>query len=496
MKRIFSLALPFLFLLPFSIRSETTNEALARATAAVEAATPRAQADPSHPIFHVTSPAQWMNDPNGPIFYKGFYHLFYQLHPFSDSDGTKYWGHVRSRDLVKWEPLPIALWPSEEAGEAGVWSGCCTINGRGQPMIFYTSVAKNRSAFDHAEQWAAMGDDDLIHWRKSTNNPALSEALNGPVKIYDWRDPFIFRDGNKTFLVLGGHLEKQGRAAVNIYEALDPGLMKWTYRGVLFELPDPKTPTAECPNFFKLGNQWVLFVSPYGHVQYFVGDFDAKACRFHPRTQGTLDYGSFYAPNTMQLANGRRLVWGWINGFPGGRGWNGCLSLPRQLSLSRDRQLQQEPVPELKKLRGRGLEWKKPHVQNNLQTLTLPKTNTMEILAELEIPAAGNIELTFASSATSTRPISVMANRSELSVQNTKVPLQIKKDGKLSLHIFLDHSVMEVFANECVSITKVISPLGTNPVLELDAHGAPVEVSRMEAWPMDSIWPGINLSSR
>ena len=491
MIRSLSLALPFLLILPFSIRGEATNEALARATAAVEAATPRAQADPAHPVFHITSPAQWMNDPNGPIFYKGFYHLFYQLHPFSDSDGTKYWGHVRSRDLVAWEPLPIALWPSEEAGEAGVWSGCCTINGRSEPMIFYTSVAKNRSAFDHAEQWAAIGDDDLIYWRKSTNNPVLSEALNGSTKIYDWRDPFIFRDGNKTFLVLGGHLEKEGHAAVNIYEALDPALMKWTYRGVLFELPDSKTPTAECPNFFKLGNQWVLFVSPYGHVQYFVGDFDAANCRFHSRTRGTLDYGSFYAPNTMQLANGRRLVWGWINGFPSGRGWNGCLSLPRQLSLSRDGQLQQEPAPELKKLRGLEVNWRKLHLQNNRLTLTLPKTNTLEFLADLDIPVTGEAGLTFVSSATFAQPISIIVNPSELSVQDIKVPLQIPKDGKLSLHIFLDRSVLEVFASEMVCITKVISPLGADPALEVSSHGG-AAAKAIYVWPMNTIWPSPN----
>jgi hypothetical protein len=112
----------------------------------VQVAAPRAQADPARPIFHVTALAQWINDPNGPIHYKGFYHLFYQLHPFSDQSGPKYWGHVRSRDLAKWEPLPIALWPSSEAGEAEVWSGCCTINGQGEPMIFYTSIVSGKSA--------------------------------------------------------------------------------------------------------------------------------------------------------------------------------------------------------------------------------------------------------------------------------------------------------------------------------------------------------------
>ena len=77
----------------------------------------------------------------------------------------------------------------------------------------------------------------------------------------------------------------------------------------------------DCPNFLKLGDEWVLFVSPYGKVQYFVGDFDAETGRFRPRTRGLLDYGSnFYAPNTMFVPDGSRLVWGWVNGFPGGRG--------------------------------------------------------------------------------------------------------------------------------------------------------------------------------
>src|ERR1700690_4352551 len=151
MFRILPLTLFALFFLPPGSRGESTNEAIVRATAAVQAAAPRAQADPNHPVFHITAPAQWINDPNGPIFYKGWYHLFYQLNPFSDESGARalrYWGHVRSRDLVKWEPLPIALWPSTELGEESIWSGCCTINDLGQPMCFYTSIGNGKAAFD------------------------------------------------------------------------------------------------------------------------------------------------------------------------------------------------------------------------------------------------------------------------------------------------------------------------------------------------------------
>src|SRR5215468_4184734 len=121
--RIPAVLLLISWFVPLGSLAENTNPAIARATAAVEAQVPRAQSDPAHPIFHVTAPAQWINDPNGPIFYKGYYHLFYQLHPYSDQDGTKYWGHVRSHDLLKWEHLPIALAPSNDKGEEAIWSG-------------------------------------------------------------------------------------------------------------------------------------------------------------------------------------------------------------------------------------------------------------------------------------------------------------------------------------------------------------------------------------
>ncbi len=473
--------------LPFCSRGESTNEVIIRATAAMQVAVPRAQADPTRPIFHVTAPAQWMNDPNGPIFYKGYYHLFYQLTPFSDVSGIKYWGHVRSRDLVKWEPLPIALWPSGELGEESVWSGCCTINGLGQPMCFYTSIGNGKSAFDQAVQWAAIGGDDLITWKKSPANPVLPDSVNDGTKIYDWRDPFIFRDKKKTFLVTGGHMAKNGQAAVNIYEAENPGLTKWKYRGVMFQVPD--APTAECPNFFKLGGQWVLFVSPYGKVQCFVGDFDSETCRFTASTRCLLDYGSsFYAPNTMQVPDGRRLVWGWLNGFPGGRGWNGCLSLPRQLSLSRDGQLQQGPAPQLSKLRGKLIGLKNIPLANGGETFALPKTNTLEIQVEIDLQTAKKITLEIKTGAK--EPSSIMMNfsDSEFQILDAIAPLSFAKNQKLNLHIFIDRSVLEVFANESVCITKIISPLDDNATLEIHADGGDAKAKLIQAWPIKTIW--------
>jgi beta-fructofuranosidase len=472
--------------------AETDKELLVRATAAMQGQAARAQADPARPIFHVTSPAQWVNDPNGPIFYKGYYHLFYQLDPFSDKGGIKYWGHVRSRDLAKWEHLPIAIAPSNDKGEESIWSGCCTINGKGQPMIFYTSIAFGKSPLTHAEQWAATSDDDLIHWQKSPANPVVSEELHGDKKIYDWRDPFIFHHQKRTFMVLGGSLNesKGGQAVVNIYEGENAELTKWKYRGVLFQHPDANVRTSECPNFFQLGNQWVLFVSPYGKVQYFIGDFDAETCRFQPRSRGLLDNGpNFYAPNTMLLADGRRLVWGWVNGFRSGPGWNGCLSLPRELSISRDGQLKQAPAPQLAKLRGKSVSWRNVRLKDASKNLALPATNTLEILAEVELKSAKSVALEFKRGAVDAKPIVVSFDGAQLQVGDAKSPLQSGK-GKtqLQLRMFFDRSVMEVFANETVCVTKTVSPLSANTMMNIQADGGEANFKSIQIWPMKSIW--------
>lgn len=470
---------------------ETDQAAISRATAAMNAATNRAQMDPWRPIFHVTAPAQWVNDPNGPIFHKGFYHLFYQLTPDQDESGIKYWGHARSRDLVKWEHLPIAIAPSADLGEESIWSGCCVVNGLGTPLAFYTSIGKGKSPFTEATQWAATSDDDLIHWRKIPGNPVLTEAAHDGRKVYDWRDPFVFRAGTKTFMVLGGSLNesKGGQAVVNIYEAENAELTKWEYRGVLFQLPDAEARTAECPNFFKLGDEWVLFVSPYGKVQYYVGAFDAETCRFVPRARGWLDYGpNFYAPNTMLVPDGRRLVWGWVNGFQGGRGWNGCLSLPRELRISRDGQLRQTPAPQLAKLRGPGISLKNLPIDGRKSIFEVSRTNSFEVELELELQMARGIHFSV-QGANPVPPVTLSYDGLELRLLDARAPLALPKANRvLKLRLFMDRSVLEVFADDRVCLTRRIDPLEGDIRMEIRAKTGAARLKRIQAWPLKTIW--------
>jgi len=464
---------------------------IARAMLSDKEAAARAQNAPGRPMYHFLAPANWMNDPNGPIFHRGYYHMFYQHNPYGDDWGNMHWGHARSRDLVHWEYLPIALWPSREAGEEHVFSGCAGINGGGQPMIFYTSIARGKSASDHAEQWAAISEDkDLVDWEKHPANPVLSEAIHGDVKIYDWRDPFIFHEGGRTFLVCGGNLNhaQGGQAVVNLYQAENPGWTRWKYLGVLFKHPDPKVPNIECPNFFKLDGRWVLVVSPHRKVEYFIGNFDAGAGSFQAAQTGILDYGNYYAPNCLLDPKKRRVMWGWVNGFKKGMGWNGCLTLPRTLSLTREGQLRQQPSPELRKLRGKQFSKTGLRLNNTTNVLTEVTGDTLEIIAEFEPGAAKAYGLRLRRPGVDPKEITIMCEGGQIDVAGVKVPATLDDKNRLKLHIYLDKSVMEVFADDRSCCTRVLDPTPEISGVELFAVGGEATARSFQSWPLRSIW--------
>src|SRR5581483_6837180 len=156
-----------------------------------------AASDPARPVYHFHPPANWNNDPNGTIYYRGRHHLFYQFNPYGSVWGHMHWGHARSRDLVNWDHLPIALGPSEEKGEKHIYSGAAILAADGKPRLIYTSIGDR-----DPEQWLASPlDDDLLMWKKSDRNPILTTAAHGKLKVEDWRDPFMFKQGGRTYMV-------------------------------------------------------------------------------------------------------------------------------------------------------------------------------------------------------------------------------------------------------------------------------------------------------
>ncbi len=471
----------------------SNNPAIQRAMESVASAIERAALDTERPSYHFRPPANWMNDPNGTIYHNGFYHLFYQHNPYGDEWGHMHWGHARSRDLVRWEQLPIALWPSLEAGEDHVFSGCAAVDGAGNPLLFYTSV-KTAEGDDRPpnEQWAAIGDADWQQWQKHAANPILALASHGgPPFEGDWRDPFIFTEAGRTFMVLGGNTE--AIAGVALYEATDESLTQWHYHKLLYQEPRSETRFMECPNFFKVGEKWVLLLSPYQPVVYLVGDFDLASLTFTPQHEGVLDPGqgevpNFYASNILYDEYGRCILLGWVRGFRSGQGWNGCLALPRILTIGPDGRPHQMPVPQLQQLRDKHWTESAVTLHNSSHAIEGIHGDALEIQLLLQ-PKGGTFTLHTRASADGTRGSGIIYDGSTLDVLGTKTPLLLADDEPLKLHLFLDRSVLEVFVNGGrIAVTRLLDAQPGDDRLILQVEDGEVTIISLDIWTLQDIW--------
>lgn len=458
------------------------NAAIVKAMEAVRKAIPVAESDSERPDYHFRPPAQWNNDPNGTIYYQGWHHLFYQHNPYDSVWGHMHWGHARSRDLVNWEHLPIALWPSLEKGEDHVFSGGAIAGPRGRPLLFYTSIGKR-----DPEQWLATPkDDELLVWGKYPGNPVLSLNHHGATKVYEWRDPFPFREAGRTFLVAGGNLDPRGsQASVQLYEAENAELTRWKYRGVLFRHPDKSAWNIECPNFFKVGKKWVLLISPHRPVEYFVGDFDAARGRFHPETQGVLDPGDSYASNISYDEKGRCILWLWGR-TPRGRGWNSVMVMPRVLTIGADGHPRQNPAPEFAVLRGteRTVAPRRLDDQGvSLQDAASGKR--LEIEAEFEFTSARSAGLRVRRSGDGSRSVEVSYSPGSGMVTVDRRRMFAGRDRKITLRAFLDKRVMEVYANDGAAAMFTAVEAGPEDTeVEMFAAGGTAEIRKLRAWAM------------
>lgn len=464
---------------------------LARAEASDAAAAARAAADPNRPTMHVLAPANWINDPNGLLYYKGYYHVFYQHNPYGDDWGNMHWGHVRSKDLAHWERLPIALWPSKTKGEDHVFSGSAIVRKDGTPMIFYTSIGPR-----FPEQWAALPEtDDLVVWQKHPANPVVANAVHGDTKVHEWRDPYVIHDGDTTWMVCGGNTNgnQGGEGSVFLYEAQDDSLTKWTYRGILFRHPDAGVKNVECPIFFPLDGRWVLITSQGKPVDWFVGDFDRKAGTFTATARGHVDEGQVYAPSVLAKdPKGRAILWGWLDGVPGGRGWRHCLTVPRVLSIGPDGRLRQQPAAELQSLRGPAKTAAAVPLTATPKVLETPTGLAAELVLTLKRPAGRTVTVDLLRTKDGAHSVPLRYDGQTLSLGKAKIALNAANAGdkSLTLHLIVDHSVIEArTADGSVWLTQVadytIDGLGLAARAE-GGDGAVVE--NLQWWPLADTW--------
>ncbi len=467
----------------------------------------RLAVDPHRPRFHFLPPAHWMNDPNGLIQWRGAYHLFYQYSPSGVGSGSKYWGHARSGDLVHWEHLPIALAPTPGgADKDGCWSGCAVDDG-GMPTLIYTGVRPQ-------VQCLATGSPDLLTWSKHPGNPVIAAAPTG-FGPGDFRDPRVWREGDAWRCVIGT-AAADGHGAVLLYRSAD--LRAWEYLGPLLTGADGSTGRVwECPDLFALGDRHVLTTSPIPlrKTIWFSGAYDGRS--FRPLARGTVDDGGhYYAPQTLLDAQGRRIMFGWV--WEGrsqeaqvAAGWAGVMSLPRVLSLLPDGALGAEPAAEVMALRGEHVGYEglslSPSLSGAAPDIAGDALELCVIFEAGRTPLAdqadafglsvrrspdGAEETRIAYDARAQRLV-VDRSRSSLdpaaSRETFSAPLALAPGEGLSLRIFLDRSVIEVYANGRACLTSRVYPTRPDSLgVTLWAEGGRVRVASLDAWTMASIW--------
>jgi fructan beta-fructosidase len=469
--------------------------------------------EPLRPQIHFTPERHFMNDPNGLVFYKGEYHLFYQHNPFGPTWGHMSWGHAVSKDLLHWKHLPVALREEDGimifSGGAAVdrhnSSGLCRPDGDDPSCLvaLYTGHGHGKQT-----QNLAYSNDRGRTWTKYAGNPVIDLGLR------EFRDPKVFWHHPTGRWIMVTVLAEQHK--VRFFASRD--LKKWD------TLSDfgPAGATGgvwECPDLFELPidgdpsrTRWVLDVdiNPGGVAggsggQYFIGTFDGVRFTNDNPPDKTLwvDYGKdFYASLSFSdVPDGRRIWMGWISNWlyandePTGA-WRGAQSIPRTLALRR--------VPEGVRL-----------VQSPIAELAALRTThaAIPVRGSLQLPGPFEIELEVSRGDWHEVGFRLKnADGEEVVVGVTAAPLQLFVDRRrsraapfhdayperhagpltwrgetLSMRVLFDQSVLEIFGNDGETVlTERVYPLRPYDRLELFGDGPAIRTARL--WPLRSVW--------
>ncbi|MFD1775872.1 glycoside hydrolase family 32 protein [Paenibacillus rhizophilus] len=481
------------------------------------------------PQFHYSPEANWLNDPNGMVWYEGEYHLFYQCHPHSAVWGPMHWGHAVSKDLVFWEELPIALRPDHNGA---IFSGSAVVDrhdttgffngGSGLVAVFTHHDVNPESGGPRQRQSLAFSTDKGRTWTMYEGNPVLEDERH-----IDYRDPKVFWDGERErwAMVLA--------AGQRVLFYHSPDLIHWSFGSEFGTSEGSHDGVWECPDLFKLPvegrgdeSKWVLIVSigpnealaEGSRTQYFIGGFDGVSFTSDnpPDTVLWLDHGrDNYAGvswSDVPAQDGRRLFIGWMNNWKYANllpteAWRGAMTLPRELGLAVFEdgiRLRQLPVRELETLREPKLLMEDLTIQagdgNLLQEI---HGSTLEIVAEIKIAGSSSFGFRIHGSGGQGTVIGFDAERSYMFIDRRNAGISdfhpdfscehgadLKPaDGIIKLRIFADHSSVEVFANDgSVVLTDQVFPDPNNQELELYVQEGSIEIISLHIYTLKSIW--------
>ncbi len=427
------------------------------------------------PSYHFTAPYGWMNDPNGLIYFQGWYHLFYQYNPKHCDWASMHWGHAVSRDMVHWKDLPIALKPDMEYDndpEGGCFSGCA-VEKDGRLYLFYTASSSQEGKLCQAQCMAVS--EDGVHFEKYAGNPLIPGPPEGALEPF--RDPKVFSADGKWYMAVGGSVKSknpEGDGRVFLYESED--LYGWRYKGVILESGGKLGTMMECPDLFELDGKWILTCSPMNHPEYnkalyCVGEMDFETGRYTIERMGNLDVGfDYYAPQSFLDAHGNRVMIAWQNGWlwmpwcqdwgpTGTENWRGTMSVPRKVSLSEDGRVCLYPVQELESLESERKEYADYEVTAQKRYLYPEgaKSFRLELWIDAEKLASRYLEIGVLGKGEEATVVSVDLLGKVVSLDKSRgdaygsgrmnCPVEIR-NGRCKLLLLVDHSTVEVYVDE------------------------------------------------
>ncbi len=488
--------------------------------------------------YHFSLEQNWMNDPNGLVYYQGEYHLFYQYNPKGTTWGNMSWGHAVSTDLVHWEHLPVAL---EMEDGVMIFSGSAVVDRDNSSGLCESAdgclIAIYTAHTDEMQNQAiAYSNDKGRTWTKYKGNPVLDLGKK------DFRDPKVFWYEPEQKWVMAVALPQEHQ--IQFYTSIN--LKEWKLMSA-FGPQGFVEGIWECPDLFELevagSNQkkWVLLVSYNTEVeekgsemQYFVGDFDGKTFT-NDNTNDlvlTLDDGpDFYAGVTWNNApDNKRLLIGWLNNWKYANDiptstWRSAQSVVRELALQEYPEgirLVQQPVEALQKLRQAHTHEENMNLKEGESVLALNNINgtQIEIIAEfayesIDTPAEADMlaaEFGFKVFKGQSQETvigydiasqSLFVDRTQ-SVDTTfagnfavkSVGLMPTDSGTVKLHIYVDHSSVEVFGeNGYITMSNRIFPDPQQDGVEVYAIGGKVKLNSLDIWELASIWPATRPSA-
>lgn len=469
-----------------------------------------------------------MNDPNGMFYLDGEYHLSYQYYPDSTVWGPMHWGHAVSKDLVRWEHLPVALSP-DSLGY--IFSGSAVVDhenssgfgaGEAPPVVaaftHHDPVGEKEGRNDFQNQSLAYSLDAGRSWTKFDGNPVLPNETG----IRDFRDPkIIWHEGAARWIM-----------ALAVYDRVQfygsPDLKTWEYLSEFGIEGD--TRLWECPDLFPMRvagtreQKWVLIVSiqkdgPTGGTgtSYFVGDFDGTTFTADPGKQKWLDYGAdnyaFVTWDNAPVGWGRRLGIGWMSNWQYAQQvptspWRSAMTVPRILELSGEADrytLHALPVPSLSSLR------RSEHVLDSimdgaerLRGAFSPAQCDIELQVDLEASTAASFGFTLSNAEGDRLEIAFDLEQKQVQVDRSAsgpkgfsevffegphtAPLALEQPT-LDLRILLDVASAEIFANRgALNMTETFFPGSPYTELEVWTRGGALHLVDGLIYSMDSIW--------